>query len=165
MCYQYGSIEHYTAVCPMCKVFKPSAAKCPHKKEICKNLANHAMEIVFLKNAEVQTFNGCGYCKWAKANPNKLPLQNPGWAGCCRPPKESERVPPADWPAVSTVHNIPVPAEVRSVLDSITATPRPSAAVSSSLAKANPAAPPALDRRTSPATVPTRASGSPRTQP
>lgn len=73
MCYAAGSIDHATGVCPMCKVFKPRDARrvklaqltpmlpissnlssrCPHKQDICHNVALHPKgDIVYLKNAE-----------------------------------------------------------------------------------------------------------------
>ncbi|TCD67670.1 hypothetical protein EIP91_012036 [Steccherinum ochraceum] len=114
----------------MCRVFKPSAPRCPHIKEVCRNRLLHPrIDVVYLKNAEVQTFTGCGYCKFARTN-SKVPVNsNPGWPGCCRPPAahESRLIGAADWPAVSMVHHIPIPHDVKSLLDSITsANSRPS---------------------------------------
>ncbi|KAI0082572.1 hypothetical protein K474DRAFT_1655376 [Panus rudis PR-1116 ss-1] len=108
----------------MCKVFKPSASRCPHKKDVCRNRALHPRhDVVYLKNPEVQLFNGCGYCKWAKLNPPPKGgyLFNPGWPGCCRPPSPSEYrlIGAADWPAVSIIHHIPIPPDVKSVLESL----------------------------------------------
>jgi len=72
----------------------------------------------------VQTFSGCGFCKWAATNPPpKLSgYQNPGWPGCCRPPRGDEQrlIGAADWPAVSLVHHVPIPADIKALLDSIT---------------------------------------------
>ncbi|KAI0352827.1 hypothetical protein OH77DRAFT_1427945 [Trametes cingulata] len=124
MCYAVGSIQQATSTCPMCKVFKPSASRCPHIKETCSNTANHPRhEVMYLKNAEVATFNGCGYCKWAKTNPppRLSGYQNPGWPGCCRPPNPGEYklIGAADWPAVSMVHHIPIPPEIKALLDGI----------------------------------------------
>jgi hypothetical protein len=53
--------------------------------------------------------------------------KNPGWPGCCRPPFPTEymSIPAAEWRAVNKVHNVPIPAEIKAVLDSIS--PRPSA--------------------------------------
>ncbi|EIW61256.1 uncharacterized protein TRAVEDRAFT_44074 [Trametes versicolor FP-101664 SS1] len=80
---------------------------------------------MFLKNAEVQTFNGCGYCKWAKTNPppRLAGYQNQGWPGCCRAPNPGEYkfIGAADWPTVSLVHHIPIPPEIKAILDGITA--------------------------------------------
>ncbi|RPD67047.1 hypothetical protein L226DRAFT_452839 [Lentinus tigrinus ALCF2SS1-7] len=126
MCYAVGSLQQATSTCPMCKVFKPSASRCPHIKDICRNTANHPRhDVMFLKNAEVATFNGCGYCKWAKTNPppTRAGYQNPGWPGCCRPPNPSEHkyIPAADWPSVSIVHHVPIPPEIKTVLDSVCA--------------------------------------------
>ncbi|KAH9940593.1 hypothetical protein B0H21DRAFT_577554 [Amylocystis lapponica] len=143
MCYAYGSTDHATGVCPMCKVFKPSArslypsrphttgahplrCRCPHIKEVCHNRANHPRhDVVYLKNAEVQTFTGCGFCKWAATNPPPKfsGYQNPGWPGCCRPPSANDQkfIGAADWPAVSHVHHVPIPLEIKAILDNITA--------------------------------------------
>ncbi|KZT12814.1 uncharacterized protein LAESUDRAFT_719119 [Laetiporus sulphureus 93-53] len=127
MCYAYGSLEQATGVCPMCKVFKPigGATRCPHVKDVCRNRALHPRhDVVYLKNAEVSTFAGCGFCKWANAKPplNQSGYQNPGWPGCCRPPKPEDYkyIGAADWPTVSVVHHIPIPADVKAILDSIT---------------------------------------------
>ncbi|EIW82411.1 hypothetical protein CONPUDRAFT_136908 [Coniophora puteana RWD-64-598 SS2] len=126
MCYIHGNTDPRSHVCPMCKVFKPSGARCPHVRDVCYNRALHPQhDIVYIKNAEVKAFNGCGYCKWAKVNPpTKLSGNpNPGWPGCCRPPSASEQrfVGPADWPTVSIVHGVPIPPEIKSVLDSLAA--------------------------------------------
>lgn len=130
-----------------------------------------------MRNAEVQTFNGCGYCKWARTNPpsKQAGSANAGWPGCCRKPEpgESRLIPPADWPAVSTVHHIPVPPEVKALLESINpATSKSSSPLgnSSVLGKSALASipPPSLDRRSSSGAVPSRASTTPyasRTQP
>ncbi|KAI0068948.1 hypothetical protein BV25DRAFT_1874328 [Artomyces pyxidatus] len=176
MCYAYGSIEQATSVCPMCKVFRPSGARCPHKQDVCKNSSAHPRhDVVYMKNAEVQTFNGCGFCKWARSNPPpKLTgYQNPGWPGCCHPPSEAERrlIPPADWTAVATVHHISIPADIKALLESINASPAsrgsPSFGHSASGGKPNasPTTPPALDRKSSASVVPIRTSTTPRTQP
>ncbi|KAI0638300.1 hypothetical protein C8Q77DRAFT_1153964 [Trametes polyzona] len=157
MCYAVGSIQQATSTCPMCKVFKPSASRCPHIKETCSNHANHPRhDVLYLKNAEVQTFNGCGYCKWAKTNPppRLSGYQNPGWPGCCRPPNPSEYklIGAADWPAVSLVHHIPIPPDIKVILDGITA-PRgasplssPTGTVRNATAQASA---PAISRRSS----------------
>ncbi|KAI0049647.1 hypothetical protein FA95DRAFT_848719 [Auriscalpium vulgare] len=178
MCYAYGSIEQATSVCPMCKVFKPSGARCPHKQDVCKNSALHPRhDVVHMKNAEVQTFNGCGFCKWARTSPpaKQAGYQNPGWPGCCRTPTPSETrfIPPADWNAVATVHHIPIPNDVKALLESIntTAASRGSPSFGHSALTGKAAAPlaavppPALDRRTSSGTTPSRAGTTPRTQP
>ncbi|KIO12846.1 hypothetical protein M404DRAFT_993817 [Pisolithus tinctorius Marx 270] len=61
MCYP---VELTNVPCPMCKVFKPTGARCPHIKDICSNRALHPRhDVVHLRNAEVKSFNGCGYCK------------------------------------------------------------------------------------------------------
>ncbi|KAH9943334.1 uncharacterized protein BXZ73DRAFT_87686 [Epithele typhae] len=128
MCYAVGSLQQATSTCPMCKVFRPSAARCPHIKDVCRNAAAHPRhDVIFLKNAEVQTFNGCGFCKWAKTTPppTRAGYQNPGWPGCCRSPTAAEykHISPADWHAVSIVHHIPIPTEIKAILDSITISP------------------------------------------
>ncbi|KAI5119898.1 hypothetical protein M0805_003702 [Coniferiporia weirii] len=123
MCVPDGSVHLYTGTCPMCKVFR-HPTRCPHKKETCRNRANHPRhDVVYITNAEVQTFNGCGYCKWAHANAHspagKTGMQNSGWPGCCRAPlpSETDKIPPADWHAVYTVHRTPIPADIKQLLD------------------------------------------------
>ncbi|KAI0265190.1 hypothetical protein BC834DRAFT_880480 [Gloeopeniophorella convolvens] len=175
MCYAYGSIQATTSVCVMCKVFKPSGARCPHKHDVCKNNALHPRhDVVHMRNAEVQTFNGCGFCKWARMNPpaRQAGLSNPGWPGCCRKPEpgESRHIPPADWLAVSTVHHIPVPPEVKALLESISAVaPKGNASFGNSAPSgknmSSSISPPSLDRRSSASAVPPRAASTPRTQP
>ncbi|CAE6411895.1 unnamed protein product [Rhizoctonia solani] len=58
-------------------------------------------DVVYLRNTGVPTINGCGYCKWAKEYPpppgTTLP-NNPGWPGCCRPPR------PEDAPLIDKDH-------------------------------------------------------------
>jgi len=159
----------------MCKVFRPSGARCPHKHDVCKNSALHPRhDVVHMRNAEVQTFNGCGYCKWARTNPpaKQAGLSNPGWPGCCRKPEsgESRLIPPADWPAVSTVHHIPVPPEVKALLESITAvSPKSGTSLGNSVllgkTTSSPVSPPPLDRRSSASAIPSRPASQPRTQP
>ncbi|KZT20811.1 hypothetical protein NEOLEDRAFT_1140355 [Neolentinus lepideus HHB14362 ss-1] len=121
MCVVDGSVDQAISDCPMCKVYPPSGARCPHKRDVCRNKAVHPRDVVYLKNAEVQTFNGCGYCKWAESNPPVILSgnRNPGWPGCCRPPGagETKKVPAADWRAVSLVHHIPIPAEIKLLLE------------------------------------------------
>ena len=53
--------------------------------------------------------------------PTKTGYNNPGWPGCCRPPcaEEVDKVPFADWPAVSTVHAIPIPSAVENILNAL----------------------------------------------
>ncbi|TRM67986.1 hypothetical protein BD626DRAFT_395225 [Schizophyllum amplum] len=157
MCYAYGSIDQATKTCPMCKVF-PHGRGCPHSRDVCRNRANHPRcDVVYLKNAEVDTFNGCGYCKWAKTNPpaKSAGYSNQGWPGCCRPPTPSEYklIPAADWKAVSIVHHIPIPTDVRMMLER--AAP-PMRTQSGSPTGRNPGSPsvpgktmPQLDRRNS----------------
>jgi len=124
MCVVDGSIDHLTSVCPMCKVFKPTGPRCPHKREVCRNKTNHPRhDVVHLTNAEVQSFNNCGYCKWAQSDPppSKTGLHNPGWPGCCRPPQQNEVsfVQPADWLAVSVVHRVTIPPDIKALLDKV----------------------------------------------
>ncbi|KAF7776252.1 hypothetical protein Agabi119p4_4645 [Agaricus bisporus var. burnettii] len=123
MCYPCGSVDLSVKLCPMCKVFPHT--RCPHKREICRNRAVHPrFDVMFLKNAEVDSFNGCGWCKWANFLQHKVPLaNNQGWPGCCRAPQPSEYrfISVVDWKAVSTVHNIPIPPDVKIMLDTISA--------------------------------------------
>ncbi|GJE84443.1 hypothetical protein PsYK624_005190 [Phanerochaete sordida] len=151
MCYVHGSIDQATGTCRMCKVFKPSSGRCPHVTEVCRNRTAHPRgDVVYMKNAEVQTFNGCGFCKWARTNP---PLKssgyaNAGWPGCCRPPlgHEQRLVPAADWPAVSRVHHIPIPPDVKALLDSLASPQRPTPFVPATRGSP-PSQPSSLSRR------------------
>ncbi|KAG1770012.1 hypothetical protein EDD22DRAFT_867298 [Suillus occidentalis] len=162
MCYLYGSTDPASVFCPMCKVFKPSGNRCPHIRDVCYNRALHPRhDVVHLKNAEVKSFNGCGYCKWARANPSsKVTLhQNPGWPGCCRPPNSNEQrlIQPADWPSVSIVHSIPMPPEIKSILESVRGAILPGV----SPTNRNPTCQqqmPSLDRRNSGSSPTTRSS-------
>ncbi|KAJ3488747.1 hypothetical protein NLI96_g2636 [Meripilus lineatus] len=45
------------------------------------------------------------------------------WPGCCRPPAANEQklIGVADWPAVSLVHHVPIPPDVKQALDDFTA--------------------------------------------
>ncbi|KAJ4467560.1 hypothetical protein J3R30DRAFT_3387825 [Lentinula aciculospora] len=123
MCYPEGSVSHAVNDCPLCKAFVHS--RCPHVREVCRNRALHPqLDVVYLKNAEVDWFNGCGYCKWARLNSSQKPagFLNPGWPGCCRPPAPSEyrMIQAADWRSVSVVHHIPIPPEIKALLDGLT---------------------------------------------
>ncbi|KAI6047291.1 hypothetical protein EDC04DRAFT_2864390 [Pisolithus marmoratus] len=156
----------------MCKVFKPTGARCPHIKDICSNRALHPRhDVVHLKNAEVKSFNGCGYCKWARTNPpSRLAGHyNPGWPGCCRPPTSSEQrsILAADWPTVSVVHNIPMPPEIKSILENLASRGSPLPGITSSGRSQGPQATvPSLDRRNSGNSPTSRANLSPaKTQP
>lgn len=139
----------------MCKVYRPSSARCPHKRDVCRNKAAHPHEVIYMKNAEVQTFNGCGYCKWAERNPppQLSGSRNPGWPGCCRPPGAGEHklVPAADWLAVSSVHNIPIPPEIKALLDRVVATRSPPLHSQSINTPRSPNSPPApsMERKNS----------------
>ncbi|KAF8913800.1 hypothetical protein CPB84DRAFT_1757575 [Gymnopilus junonius] len=122
MCYSSGSIDQAVNPCPMCRVY--AHAKCPHIRETCRNRAAHPrMDVLYLTNAEVECFNGCGFCKWANTNPPpKLAgYNNAGWPGCCRPPLSSEYplVQIQDWPAVAIVHRIPVPPQIDAILKAL----------------------------------------------
>ncbi|KAF8493514.1 hypothetical protein JB92DRAFT_2796893, partial [Gautieria morchelliformis] len=119
MCYADRSLEQATSTCAMCKVFPPrNNYSCPHKDSmgVCKNRANHPRhDVVHFRNAELSSFNGCGFCKWAKRHPRMQAAdaawKNPGWPGCCRPPKsnEYEFINGADWYAISKIHGISIP--------------------------------------------------------
>ncbi|GJJ07272.1 hypothetical protein Clacol_001472 [Clathrus columnatus] len=85
---------------------------------VCKNRVNHPRhDVVYFRNAELTSFNGCGYCKWAKRNSKLVSPENisrnPGWPGCCRPPKtnEYEYINAADWYAISKIHGIIAPSK------------------------------------------------------
>ncbi|GLB33698.1 hypothetical protein LshimejAT787_0105820 [Lyophyllum shimeji] len=122
MCYAHGSIDQVVNVCPMCKVFPH--ARCPHVRDVCRNRTLHPrIDVSYLKNAEVDSFNGCGYCKWARSGPppKQTGLFNPGWPGCCRPPTPGEYklIQAADWRSVSIVHQVPIPPEIKAALESL----------------------------------------------
>lgn len=128
MCYAAGSIDHATSTCPMCKAF--SHTRCPHVRETCQNRGAHPrMDVLYIKNAEVERFNGCGYCKWANSIPTPpaefLRYNNPGWPGCCRAPFPTEysSIPAADWRAVSAVHNVAIPPSIEAMLGSFLGPP------------------------------------------
>lgn len=89
--------------------------------------------------------------QWARSNPKLTVYNNHGWPGCCRPPTQSEHrlIQPADWPTVSIVHSVPMPPEIKSVLDAILARGSPLPPIISS-ARTQPQPPPStLDRRNS----------------
>jgi hypothetical protein len=112
--------------------------RCPHVREVCRNRSLHPQfDVLYLKNAEVQSFNTCGYCRWARHKPGS----SQGWPGCCRPPAQSEYrlIQAADWKSVSIIHNIPIPPEIKAILDTMTTPARSSA---------KPSMPP-LDRKSS----------------
>ncbi|KAH7887851.1 hypothetical protein F5I97DRAFT_1863404 [Phlebopus sp. FC_14] len=155
MCLPYSSSDPANTPCPMCRVFKPSAARCPHVRDICYNRALHPRhDVLHLRNAEVKSFNGCGYCKWARTNPPpKLSgYHNPGWPGCCRPPSANEQrfVQAADWPTVSIVHSVPMPAEIKSILETLASRGSPLPGMTpSTRTQTLQATMPSLDRRNS----------------
>ncbi|KAF9482513.1 hypothetical protein BDN70DRAFT_991141 [Pholiota conissans] len=167
MCYSAGSITQSVNPCPMCKVYPHP--KCPHIRETCRNRAAHPrMDVLYLTNAEVDRFNGCGFCKWASIDP---PAQakgyaNPGWPGCCRPPKPAEypTIQIAEWKAVGIVHNIPIPPEVERVLAAIHLPPsRPPSTQPTSPTARSPTSKTAssnTSRRSSNASTPVKATAS-----
>lgn len=70
MCFAEDSVEYATATCAMCAVMREVYSKphtiCPHVPAmgVCRNRVNHPKaDIVHYRNAEIKTFNGCGYCK------------------------------------------------------------------------------------------------------
>ncbi|KAG5343039.1 hypothetical protein C0989_000029 [Termitomyces sp. Mn162] len=119
MCYAHGSIDQAVNVCPMCKVF--FHPRCPHVRDVCHNRIHPHIDVSYLKNAEVDTFNGCGYCKWARTNPKQAVFANAGWPGCCRAPTPAEHklIQPADWRSVSVVHQVPIPPDIKAALESL----------------------------------------------
>ncbi|KAF8338965.1 uncharacterized protein EI90DRAFT_3039842 [Cantharellus anzutake] len=120
MCYAEDSVEYQTATCKMCAVtklvYQKSRTACPHVQAmgICQSRENHprGANIIHYRNAEINTFNGCGYCKWAERHPDGTQrdrLSNPGWPGCCRPPSAQDYqlyIDKADWPAVSSIFKL-----------------------------------------------------------
>ncbi|KAF8558860.1 hypothetical protein OG21DRAFT_1503821 [Imleria badia] len=88
--------------------------------------------------------------QWARANPKLTVYNNHGWPGCCRPPTQSEHrlIQPADWPTVSIVHSVPMPQEIKSVLDAILSRGSPLPPIISSAARAQSSTS-LLDRRNS----------------
>ncbi|PFH48138.1 hypothetical protein AMATHDRAFT_104266, partial [Amanita thiersii Skay4041] len=95
---------------------------CPHRRVVCRNRTLHPFsDITYITNAEVDWFNGCGYCKFARADyPAKLSSStNTGWPGCCRPPMQHEiaTIPPYIWRSVNIVHDVPIPPEIKPLLD------------------------------------------------
>ncbi|KAH9482815.1 hypothetical protein JR316_0004915 [Psilocybe cubensis] len=99
---------------------------CPHIRETCRNRAAHPrMDVLYLTNAEVERFNGCGFCKWAHTDPPPPPheagYKNRGWPGCCRPPSSSEYdlIEIENWPAVAIVHDVPIPRHLEAILKSL----------------------------------------------
>ncbi|KAJ7742497.1 hypothetical protein DFH07DRAFT_836632 [Mycena maculata] len=156
MCYATGSIDQAVGVCPMCKVFPSPHARCPHMRDVCRNRTAHPrFDVLYLKNAEVDSFNGCGYCKWARTNPapKAAGWNNTGWPGCCRAPTSNEHrlIQPADWRSVSIVHHVQIPPEVKAALDNLSSrgSPVPSASPVRSAASVKPS----TDRRNSSASA------------
>ncbi|KAF8897431.1 hypothetical protein BD779DRAFT_375885 [Infundibulicybe gibba] len=152
MCYAYGSVDQAINVCPMCKVFPHS--RCPHIRETCRNRTLHPrIDVLFLKNAEVDSFNGCGYCKWARTNPppKQAGYHNPGWPGCCRPPAPSEYrlIQAADWRSVSIVHHVSIPPEIKAALDSLSIRGNPIPTGGRSSSANSKSGMPVFDRRNS----------------
>lgn len=90
--------------------------------------------------------------KWARSNPKPSGYQNPGWPGCCRPPTPQEQrlIPAADWPAVTLVHHVPTPPDIKAILESLTGQRAPGIGpVTPSRGSASPPSQPAtLSRRT-----------------
>ena len=89
--------------------------------------------------------------QWARTNPPpKLSgYQNPGWPGCCRPPTSSEQrwIQAADWLSVSVVHHVPIPPDIRALLDNLPI--KISAPVTNSRSASGQSLMPSLDRRNS----------------
>lgn len=155
MCHSYGSLDQATNVCLMCKVFPH--ARCPHNRDVCRNRAVHPrLDVLYLKNAEVDWFNGCGYCKWARTNPppKQAGYHNPGWPGCCRPPQPNEyrMIQAADWRSVSIIHHIPIPMEVKAALDNLS--PKPSSPTTPR--QGSKASIPTIDRKNSNGSPPSK---------
>ncbi|KAJ7179153.1 hypothetical protein C8R46DRAFT_626936 [Mycena filopes] len=167
MCYSSGSLDQAVNVCPMCKAFPHSS--CPHTRDVCRNRTAHPrFDVLFLKNAEVESFNGCGYCKWARTNPppKQAGYYNPGWPGCCRPPTTNEHrlIQPADWRSVSLVHHVPIPSDVKAALDNLTSLGGPASPPTTSPVRSGPSAKsaiPSMDRRNSTSNKPAKSAAVP----
>ncbi|KAJ6629104.1 hypothetical protein B0H10DRAFT_1744939, partial [Mycena sp. CBHHK59/15] len=153
MCYAAGSVDQAVNACPMCKVFPHArSCRCPHTREVCHNRTHHPrFDVLYLKNAEVDSFNGCGYCKWARTNPpaKTAGYNNIGWPGCCRAPTSGEHrlIQPADWRSVSIVHHVSIPSEAKAALDNLSS--RGSPVPSASAGRSGPSTKPSVDRRNS----------------
>ncbi|KAF8192473.1 hypothetical protein BJ912DRAFT_262132 [Pholiota molesta] len=187
MCYSAGSITQAVSPCPMCMVYPHP--KCPHIRETCRNRGVHPrMDVLYLTNAEVERFNGCGFCKvrppvlhprpraltaprpqWASLDPpaKAKGYANPGWPGCCRPPSPSEyhMIQIAEWKAVSIVHHIPIPPDVERVLAAIHLPPtRPPSTQSTSPMNRSPTSKstmPPTSRKSSSASTPSKSASKP----
>ncbi|KAG6378845.1 hypothetical protein JVT61DRAFT_13125 [Boletus reticuloceps] len=106
--------------------------------------------------------------QWARSNPKLTVYTNPGWPGCCRPPNQSEYrlIQPADWPTVSIVHSIPMPPEIKSVLDAVLSRASPIPIISSARAQSqHPSSTSILDRRNSTSSPSIRPCSTPKSQP
>ena len=100
------------------------------------------------------------HMQWARTDPPaKLSgYHNPGWPGCCRPPTTSEYcwIQAADWLSVSIVHHVPIPTDIKALLDGLQ--------IKISLPATNGRSPsgqllmPALDRRNSRSSSPSQKS-------
>ena len=89
--------------------------------------------------------------QWARSNPKLTVYNNQGWPGCCRPPTPSEHrlIQPADWPTVSIVHSVPMPPEIKSVLDTILSRGSPLPMISARAQPQHQSSTTTLDRRNS----------------
>ncbi|KAJ7848528.1 hypothetical protein B0H13DRAFT_1729945 [Mycena leptocephala] len=159
MCYASGSLDQAVNACSMCKVFPRARSVtpvgCPHTRDVCRNrIAHPGFDVIYLKNAEVDSFNGCGYCKWANTSPppKASGYYNTGWPGCCRAPTTSEHrlIQLADWRSVSLVHHVLIPPNVKAALDNPPSrgSPVPSTSLVGSGRSAKPSIP-SVDRRDS----------------
>ena len=99
------------------------------------------------------------HSKWAAFVQRKDTVpnnNNNGWPGCCRPPQQCEfkMISAVDWKAVNIVFNVPIPLDVRHVLDAIAAASPTSRRATPPLAKPLPSSangtvmPPFLTSRT-----------------
>ena len=61
--------------------------------------------------------------QWAHTDPpaKLLGYQNPRWPGCCRPLTSSEHcwIQASDWLSASVVHHVPIPPDIKVLLDSV----------------------------------------------
>ncbi|TFY72759.1 hypothetical protein EVG20_g269 [Dentipellis fragilis] len=171
MCYAYGSIDQATGVCPMCKVFKPSTAR--SLLSLTQRLPPPSDLIL---SPDVPINKMCATIELSilatTLSLSRMPKSRHSTAADTASTGENRLIPPADWPAVTAVHHISIPSEVKALLESLNiavpsrAPPSIGHPTGGGKATSPPLQAPALDRRSSSGAVPTRAAAtSARTQP